>query len=337
MLEGLIIFTLFRVARKTKCDGQHPTCQSCARRSLPCSYATDAAVTSGSTPGIGPLRGRRAAQLAAAQQQQTFGQQDEQDNGGKTSDDQRTASPSNSRRTGSRSPPIFGSATPVVGASEGGRDGGGKRGFESPLALHPAPGGRTYLNHEAQNSPGLHALAALASASASASASVSARSSPPALSSASSSTSLAGLTSLSMSGSTSFGGKAKISNAPTPTTPSSAMALPRSSSKRALDEDDFEVAESGLGGRRGVAAGRNATTTTGSGGVGSVLGKDGTGADSVGIAATSGSGATRSPSGSKTSEGGSHPGGAGSPPLPPSNKKVKYDEEARLVGIGASA
>ncbi|KAA1469857.1 hypothetical protein DENSPDRAFT_864419 [Dentipellis sp. KUC8613] len=29
-------------ARKTKCDGAHPTCSSCTRRSLPCSYVNDA-------------------------------------------------------------------------------------------------------------------------------------------------------------------------------------------------------------------------------------------------------------------------------------------------------
>jgi len=26
------------IARKTKCDGAHPACSSCARRSLPCNY-----------------------------------------------------------------------------------------------------------------------------------------------------------------------------------------------------------------------------------------------------------------------------------------------------------
>jgi hypothetical protein len=28
-------------ARKTKCDGGHPTCSSCARRSLTCNYVND--------------------------------------------------------------------------------------------------------------------------------------------------------------------------------------------------------------------------------------------------------------------------------------------------------
>ena len=28
-------------ARKTKCDGAHPACSSCARRSLPCNYVHD--------------------------------------------------------------------------------------------------------------------------------------------------------------------------------------------------------------------------------------------------------------------------------------------------------
>lgn len=29
------------VARKTRCDGGHPACGSCARRSLPCNYVND--------------------------------------------------------------------------------------------------------------------------------------------------------------------------------------------------------------------------------------------------------------------------------------------------------
>jgi hypothetical protein len=51
------IFTSFLVARKTKCDGAHPACASCARRSLPCSYIHDSAIPS--TPG--PKKGRRAS------------------------------------------------------------------------------------------------------------------------------------------------------------------------------------------------------------------------------------------------------------------------------------
>src|SRR5262249_31667524 len=35
------------LARKTKCDGAHPACQSCTRRSLPCSYIHDAPTSSG--------------------------------------------------------------------------------------------------------------------------------------------------------------------------------------------------------------------------------------------------------------------------------------------------
>ena len=31
----------FRTARKTRCDGVHPSCGSCARRSLPCNYVND--------------------------------------------------------------------------------------------------------------------------------------------------------------------------------------------------------------------------------------------------------------------------------------------------------
>ena len=30
-----------RAARKTRCDGGHPACSSCARRSLPCNYVND--------------------------------------------------------------------------------------------------------------------------------------------------------------------------------------------------------------------------------------------------------------------------------------------------------
>lgn len=47
-------------ARKTKCDGQHPTCQSCARRNLPCSYVNESS-------GRGK-RGHAAAAAQAAQQ-----------------------------------------------------------------------------------------------------------------------------------------------------------------------------------------------------------------------------------------------------------------------------
>lgn len=54
---NLIIFSFPRfLARKTKCDGVHPSCASCARRSLPCSYAND---------GSGG-RGRRSGAAAAA-------------------------------------------------------------------------------------------------------------------------------------------------------------------------------------------------------------------------------------------------------------------------------
>ncbi|KAL6304339.1 hypothetical protein BKA93DRAFT_817544 [Sparassis latifolia] len=38
-------------ARKTRCDGAHPTCGSCSRRSLPCNYVTDA-------PGSSRSRGK---------------------------------------------------------------------------------------------------------------------------------------------------------------------------------------------------------------------------------------------------------------------------------------
>jgi len=43
------------LARKTKCDGGHPTCSSCARRSLTCNYVNDP-----NAPG-GPRRKGSAA------------------------------------------------------------------------------------------------------------------------------------------------------------------------------------------------------------------------------------------------------------------------------------
>jgi hypothetical protein len=36
-----VCFFFFFPARKTKCDGVHPTCSSCARRSLACEYVND--------------------------------------------------------------------------------------------------------------------------------------------------------------------------------------------------------------------------------------------------------------------------------------------------------
>ncbi|KAF8231734.1 hypothetical protein L208DRAFT_1275368 [Tricholoma matsutake] len=44
-------------ARKTKCDGAHPACASCARRSLPCSYIHESGVSSGPST----KKGRRAS------------------------------------------------------------------------------------------------------------------------------------------------------------------------------------------------------------------------------------------------------------------------------------
>ncbi|KAG6909130.1 hypothetical protein DXG01_001882 [Tephrocybe rancida] len=43
-------------ARKTKCDGAHPACASCARRSLPCNYIHDSGPS-----GQGQKKGRRAS------------------------------------------------------------------------------------------------------------------------------------------------------------------------------------------------------------------------------------------------------------------------------------
>ncbi|KAG5636184.1 hypothetical protein H0H81_008890 [Sphagnurus paluster] len=48
--------TFSRVARKTKCDGAHPACASCARRSMPCSYVHESGPS-----GNGPKKGRRAS------------------------------------------------------------------------------------------------------------------------------------------------------------------------------------------------------------------------------------------------------------------------------------
>ena len=47
----------FQLARKTKCDGLHPSCSSCARRSLDCQYANESSNASG----------RRKNAVAAAQ------------------------------------------------------------------------------------------------------------------------------------------------------------------------------------------------------------------------------------------------------------------------------
>ncbi|KAG6897639.1 hypothetical protein C0992_012618 [Termitomyces sp. T32_za158] len=43
-------------ARKTKCDGAHPACASCARRSLPCNYIHDSGPA-----GQGQKKGRRSS------------------------------------------------------------------------------------------------------------------------------------------------------------------------------------------------------------------------------------------------------------------------------------
>jgi Fungal Zn(2)-Cys(6) binuclear cluster domain len=43
------VLIVLSLARKTKCDGAHPACSSCSRRSLPCSYVHDAASSNGST------------------------------------------------------------------------------------------------------------------------------------------------------------------------------------------------------------------------------------------------------------------------------------------------
>jgi hypothetical protein len=43
-----IIHHLICIARKTKCDGAHPACASCARRQLDCNYVHDAVASNGS-------------------------------------------------------------------------------------------------------------------------------------------------------------------------------------------------------------------------------------------------------------------------------------------------
>lgn len=57
MNSVLYILTLDVPARKTKCDGAHPACASCARRSLPCSYIHESGVSSGPST----KKGRRAS------------------------------------------------------------------------------------------------------------------------------------------------------------------------------------------------------------------------------------------------------------------------------------
>lgn len=39
--ESSVLEFMVFIARKTKCDGAHPACSSCARRSLPCNYNHD--------------------------------------------------------------------------------------------------------------------------------------------------------------------------------------------------------------------------------------------------------------------------------------------------------
>lgn len=42
---GIKIYSYSIIARKTKCDGAHPACSSCARRTLPCNYNHDEPIT----------------------------------------------------------------------------------------------------------------------------------------------------------------------------------------------------------------------------------------------------------------------------------------------------
>ncbi|KAI3607634.1 gtp binding protein [Moniliophthora roreri] len=58
-----IVACNFCRARKTKCDGAHPACSSCARRSLPCNYVHD---RGGSNNGEQKKAGNRRASAAAA-------------------------------------------------------------------------------------------------------------------------------------------------------------------------------------------------------------------------------------------------------------------------------
>jgi hypothetical protein len=51
------VLNLGLLARKTKCDGAHPACASCARRSLHCTYNQE----SGPLNGPGSKKGRRAS------------------------------------------------------------------------------------------------------------------------------------------------------------------------------------------------------------------------------------------------------------------------------------
>lgn len=61
-INGQLMMFLFLSARKTKCDGAHPACSSCARRQLPCNYVHDSAGGNGGRKG-----GRRASGASRGQ------------------------------------------------------------------------------------------------------------------------------------------------------------------------------------------------------------------------------------------------------------------------------
>jgi hypothetical protein len=98
------------VARKTKCDGQHPTCQSCERRKLDCSYVNE---SSGRGKRGHAAAAAQAAQAAAVQAQKQKGPEDglEHENG--TSVDEEANGGNGRGESGSASGTASGAATPV--------------------------------------------------------------------------------------------------------------------------------------------------------------------------------------------------------------------------------
>ena len=113
------------LARKTKCDGQHPTCQSCSRRNLPCSYVNESS-------GRGK-RGHAAAQAAAAQAAAVESQKQKQGTKGGKANANGNAPPPEIEDDGDDADADSGSETVATGRGRASRGYGGKRGIEDEL------------------------------------------------------------------------------------------------------------------------------------------------------------------------------------------------------------
>ncbi|KLO12962.1 hypothetical protein SCHPADRAFT_387208 [Schizopora paradoxa] len=128
-------------ARKTKCDGVNPSCSSCARRQLPCSYVTEPNANGGG-------RGKRA-NVAALQQQIQQQQQQNQKEGGEKS---ASAGPVEKVRRGSRS--LAGSPAPDTKPSTP-ASGGSSSSSRGPSKLHlmDRDGRGGAANHDGSGAP----------------------------------------------------------------------------------------------------------------------------------------------------------------------------------------